>query len=219
MIGIGPDGGKDGQESALKKVREHLLQTQDDALAWIDYGNLLWGTGKPGLSKVAYQRSLDLKTRTADALNNLAVVMVSDQGFENWYAANEAVAIWKRALNSETNNSAALFNLGHYFNYFRLFEVALPYFQRVSQKVSIGEIHDGMAVAQSGLGQTAEGRAELKKAEDLGEKSDRFVRRYIEAGAAAAKPECTSKLNSISGLKDLKGFEKISYERLKARCS
>ena len=218
LIGIAPDGGKEGIEAAFKRIREHLLQAQDDALGWIDYGNLLWGSGKPGLSKVAYQRSLDLKTRTADAMNNLAVVLVSDQGFENWFAANEAVAIWKKALAQEPNNTAALFNLGHYFNYFRLFELALPYFQRAGQKISIGELHDGLAVAEYGSGQKAESVMEFKKAEEMGEKSDRFTKKYVDAGATEVKADCMKRLNEIPNGKDLKGFERISYERLVARC-
>ena len=218
LIGMSPDGGKAGATDAMKQVRDHLLQNQDDALGWIDYGNLLWGIGKPGLSKVAYQRSLEIKTRTADALNNLAVVLVSDQGFENWFAANESVALWKRALTHETTNSAALFNLGHYFNYFRLFELAQSYFERASHKVTIAEVHDGLGIAEYGLGQNTDGELELKKSEELGLKSDRFVRKYIEAGMSKTNAECLTRLSQIAGVNDLKGFEKISYERMKMRC-
>ena len=217
LIGISPDGGKLGAK-AIDQVREKLAQTQDDALAWIDYGNLLWGTGKPGLSKVAYQRSLDLKTRTADALNNLAVVLVSDQGFENWFAANEALALWKRALTHEQDNSAALFNVAHYFNYFRLFELAIPYFEKAAQKVNIGEVHDGLGVAEWGVGKPAESELEFKDADSKGLSSKRFTVKYIEAARASSLSECADRLDGIANLSDLKGFEKVSYERLKARC-
>lgn len=219
LIGLSPDGGKAGQDRAFSEVRAKLLQNQDDALAWIDYGNLLWGTGKPGLSKVAYQRSLELKTRKADAMNNLAVVLVSDQGYENWYAANEAVALWKQALKYEATNSAALYNLGHYFNYFRLFKHALPYYQKLSQKISIGEVHDGLGVAKWGLGQKAESEYEFKKAEELGQKSSRFVRRYISATTAKSPGDCLNELDDIGGVRDLKGFEKISVDRMRVRCA
>ena len=219
LIGMSPDGGKLGAVAAFESVRGKLVQSQDDALSWIDYGNLLWGTGKPGLSKIAYQRSLDLKTRKPDALNNLAVVMVSDQGFENWYAANEAVALWKNALKIESNNSAALFNLGHYFNYFRLFPLALPYFEKTVAKVSIGEVHDGLAVASYATGKIGEAELEFKKAEDLGEKSNRFAKKFIDAAKAESdKSSCLSALSDISNAKELKGFEKISADRLRARC-
>jgi len=221
LIGMQPDGGKLGSDAALKQVRDKLLQNQSDALSWIDYGNLLWGTGKPGLSKVAYQRSLDLKTRMSDAMNNLAVVMVSDQGFENWFAANEAIALWKKALTHESTNSAALFNLGHYFNYFRLFDDAQDYFEKALRKVDIGEVHDGLGVANYGLGKKTEAEMEFKKAEQQGQKPNRFARAYVKASqalAAGSKSDCASALDSIDGGKDLKGFEKISVERLKERC-
>ena len=218
LIGMSPDGGKLGV-AAFETVREKLLKSQEDGLSWIDYGNLLWGTGKPGLSKVAYQRALDLKTRKADALNNLAVVMVNDQGFENWFAANEAVALWKKALATEGDNTAALFNIGHYFNYFRMFSLALPYFEKVEAKVSIGEVHDGIAVASYALGKNGEADLEFKKAEDLGQKPSRFVKQYVEASKnESTKATCLSALNEISGAKELKGFEKISVDRLKMRC-
>jgi len=216
LIGMSPDGGKMGAIAAFSSVRAKLEQSQDDGLSWIDYGNLLWGTGKPGLSKVAYQRALDLKTRKPDALNNLAVVMVSDQGFENWFAANEAVALWKKALATESNNSAALFNLGHYFNYFRLFPLALPYFENASAKVSIGELHDGIAVASYATGKQGEAELEFKKAEDLGEPTSRFVKKYVDAARSEdKKSDC---LDALSGLKNVKGFEKVSVDRLRLRC-
>jgi tetratricopeptide (TPR) repeat protein len=218
LIGMSPDGGKDGPTASLKSVRDRLLANQSDALSWIDYGNLLWGTGKPGLSKVAYQRALDSKTRQADAMNNLAVVLVSDQGFENWFAANEAVALWKKALGYETTNSAALYNLGHYFNYFRLFEPAVSYFNKAARKVNVPEIHDEMGVAYYGVGKNAESDLEMKEAVTEGLKDNRFTAKYIEAGRAANRSDCTDRLNEISNAKDLRGFEKISYERMKLRC-
>jgi tetratricopeptide (TPR) repeat protein len=220
LIGISADGGKGGSAPALQEVREKLLKNQEDALSWIDYGNLLWGTGKPGLSKVAYQRSLDLKTRRSDALNNLAVVLVSDQGFENWSASNEAIVAWKKALSYESTNSAALFNLGHYFNYFRLFEPALVYFEKAERKVNIGEVHDGIAVASYGLGRKAEATMEFKKAEELGQNPKRFAKAYVTAAqalVAGSKDDCRDALDSVSN-KDMKGFEKISADLLKARC-
>lgn len=217
LIGLSPDGGKDGPEASFKRVRAALLASQADALSWIDYGNLLWGSGKPGLARVAYDRALSLKTRMADALNNVAVVMVSDLGFENWFAANEAVAYWKRALASESNNGAANFNLGHFFNYYRLFSLARPYFQRIVGQVSIPEVHDGLGVSLWALGTKTEAILEFNKAEQQGAKSDRFERKFAEAASVKGKA-CLESLDNI-GNKDLKGFEKNSAERLRQRCS
>jgi tetratricopeptide (TPR) repeat protein len=189
----------------------------EDALAWIDYGNLLWGSGKPGLAKIAYQRSLVLRTRAADAQNNLAVVEINDLGLENWFAANDALALWKKALVWEPGNSAALFNVGHLFNYYRLFKSARPYFERVLRKVQIGEVFDELAVSSQGIGEWEQSAAYRKKAEEAGLPTDRFTARFLEAGGASG-PECASLVLKFPGVADLKGFEKSSFTRLKQRC-
>ena len=217
LVGMSPDGGKLGLGAALRNIREKLLSNQDDTLSWIDYGNLLWGSGNPGLSKVAYERAFALKTRVADAMNNLAVVMVSDLGFENWFAANEAVALWKKALREESDNTAAAFNLGYLFNYYRLFELAHPYFETVSRRVSISDAHDGLAVSDLGLGQKSEAEIEFAKAESAGAKSNRFVKKFFEASQAGGA-ECVRLLGEIQNEKDLKGFERLSANLLKQRC-
>jgi tetratricopeptide (TPR) repeat protein len=217
LIGMDPDGGKIGREEAMKKVRDSLLKNLDDALGWIDYGNLLWGEGKPGLSIVAYDRSLALKSRYADAQNNRAVVLVSDLGLENWVAANDAIDLWKKALKVEPGNSAALFNLGHIFNYYRLFNLALPYLQNVSRKVRIGEVYDELAVSYWGLGKKTESNVNAKKADSLGLKPERFTRKFREAGLSKGEA-CLSRLGEIAGGTELKGFERISVNRMKQRC-
>ncbi|MBU6153930.1 MAG: tetratricopeptide repeat protein [Bdellovibrionales bacterium] len=217
LIGMDPDGGKIGREEALKKVREALLKNLDDALAWIDYGNLLWGLGKPGLSSIAYDRSFSLKARYADAQNNRAVVMISDLGLENWIAANEAVTLWRKAIQVEPGNAAALFNLGHIFNYYRLFNLALPHLQNASRRVKVGEVHDALAVAYWGLGKKTETSLNSKKAESLGLRSDRFTRKFRESSQLKGE-ECLSRLGEIAGGAELKGFERISVNRMKQRC-
>ncbi len=219
LIGMDPKGGKDGSTAAFSTIRSKLSKSQDDASAWIDYGNLLWGTGKPGLAKIAYEKALALKSRKADAINNLAVVLVSDQGLENWFAVNEAAALWKQALSIDRDNSAALFNLGHYYNYFRLFPLAIPYFEKVSNKFSISDVHDGLAVAYFATAKNGDAELQFKKAEDLGAKPNRFVKKFIEASKNESEPKvCSEFISDISGLNDLKVFEKISVERLQARC-
>ena len=217
LIGLDPDGGKVGRDESLKVVRELLLKSQDNALAWIDYGNLLWGLGKPGLSKIAYERSLSLRTRAADAQNNIAVVLVSDLGFENWFAANEAIALWKKAISIEPHNSAALFNLGHFFNYYRLYKLALPHLLKVSKRVKIGEVYDALAVSYFGLGKLTEAELNSKRAEDLGLSPSRFSRRYREATYEEGAT-CLMKISEIPGVNELKGFERVSVNRLKQRC-
>ncbi len=217
LIGMDPDGGKLGREEALKKVREALLKNLDDALAWIDYGNLLWGLGKPGLSSVAYDRSLSLKARWADAQNNRAVVMVSDLGLENWIAANEAVTLWRKAIQVEAGNSAALFNLGHVFNYYRLFNLALPHLQKAARKVRVAEVHDELAVTYWGLGKKTETTLNSRKADSLGLRPDRFTKKFRESSQLKGEA-CLGRLGEIAGVQELKGFERISVNRMKQRC-
>ena len=216
LIGMSPDGGSQGAENSFKTIRSRLLAKQDSALSWIDYGNLLWGSGKPGLARIAYDRALGLKTRMADALNNVAVVMVSDLGFENWFAANEAVAYWKRAISIEPSHSAANYNLGHFFNYYRLFSLARPYFEKIVRKVPIAGVHDGLGVARWGLDTQAEGILEFRRAEQLGADPNRFTRKYIGA-ATQGGFACLEILDKLAS-QDLKGFEKISENRLRERC-
>lgn len=217
LIGISADGGSLGRAEALRVTRDRLEKQVDDALGWIDYGNLLWGEGKPGLSKVAYQRALEIKTRTADALNNIAVVLVSDMGYENWFAANEAVATWKQALAKEPGNAAALLNLGHYFNYFRLFSLALPYYEKAAKKISLTEVHDGLAVAAWALRKSAESDLQFAKAEELGASKNRFVKKYVDSTRTESLKECRRALKEMSS-EELKGFEKVSFELQVARC-
>ena len=217
LIGTDPDGGKAGREEAIKKVREDLLKSQDNALAWIDYGNLLWGLSKPGLSRIAYERSLALRTRAADAQNNVAVVLVSDLGYENWFAVNEAVALWKKSLAIEPKNSAALFNLGHFYNYYRLFQLALPPLLKVSKRIKIGEVYDALGVAYGGLGKRSLSELNFKKADKLGMNPVRFTRKFREA-ALEKGAKCLSSLEQIPGAGDLRGFERVSFGRLKQRC-
>lgn len=218
LVGIAADGGSLGNVEAMRVAREKLEKKTDDALGWIDYGNLLWGEGKPGLSKVAYQRALELKTRTADALNNIAVVLVSDMGYENWVAVNEAVATWKQALSKDPQHVAALFNLGHYFNYFRLFKLAKPYLEKLASKISIAEVHDALGVSSWAMNQKAESDLQFSKAEELGIKKNRFSKKYIESAQASSAKDCLRRLDEIQS-SGLKGFEKVSFDLQKTRCS
>jgi tetratricopeptide (TPR) repeat protein len=225
LIGVSPDGGALGKTNALEKTRARLIESQEDAGAWIDYGNLLWGTGKPGLSRVAYQYASDLKKRKADALNNLAVVDLLDKGYENWFAANQAIAKWKSILKIDSKNIAALYNLGYLFNYHRMFELSLPYFEKASvefNKSNLHEkdLHDGIAIALHALGQISESELNFKKADQLGANPNRFVKRYIEAALSLEnQAACLEAISDIPSVKELKGFEKISIDRLRVRCA
>ena len=77
LAGLPTDGGKDSVPAALQKTRDKLLKNAENADAWVDYGNLLWGSGKPQLAKIAYDRALSLSHKNAPALNNRAVIRVA----------------------------------------------------------------------------------------------------------------------------------------------
>src|SRR6185437_14524196 len=77
LAGIAADGGADGREAALAKVRARLEKNTTDVSAWIDYGNLLWGSGKPLLAKIMYDYALTLSPDNASALNNRGVLEAS----------------------------------------------------------------------------------------------------------------------------------------------
>ncbi len=47
LAGVAADGGEAGKSKAFEQVRERLVKNAQDVPAWIDYGNLLWGEGKP----------------------------------------------------------------------------------------------------------------------------------------------------------------------------
>ncbi len=219
LIGIGPDGGKLGRDAALVQVRAKLNKDPADALSWIDYGNLLWGQGRPGLAQVAYQRSFDLNKRVADAMNNLAVVMVSDQGnsgYENWYSANEALSWWKKALRNESENPAALYNMAHFHNYYRLFKVARAPLETVSKKIKIAEVQDALAITYAGLGLRGDSEAALRAADGLGSNKNRFVRTFLDASKLTGKA-CLDRLDALQG--EPKAYERSAIERLRTRCA
>ncbi len=214
LVGIPPNGGRSGRESALAEVRQRLTRSSADAGAWLDYGNLLWGASRPGLAKVAYQRAFDLNRKVSDAKNNLGVIAVSERGIENWVAANEALALWRKALSEDAGNRAAQFNLAHIYNYYRLFRSAEPHVYRLAQTVAAPEVQDLIATTKFGVGRISEGTLALRQGDKMGLPADRFEKRFLQAvqlkGAA-----CGAQLTRLS---DLKGFEKIAVDRLKERC-
>jgi hypothetical protein len=224
LYGMDPQRGKDENSPDYQKVREILSSSvaeknpEEIANAWLNYGNLLWGSGKPGLAEIAYGKADQLKGKKAETLVNLAVIKVSDYGYEDWFAANAAMSKWKQALKIQPNNASAIYNIGHYYNYFRLFSLAFPYFKKIEGN-DIADIHDGLAVASEGTGKIAEADLHLRKAEDLGKKSKRFVNQFIRAARVESDPsECRSILSKMDDVKALIGFEQQSHDRLMARC-
>lgn len=83
--------------------------------------------------------------------------------------------------------------------------------------MALGEIHDGLAVSQWAMKKTAESELQFQKAEELGEKKDRFVKKYVDAVKADSLKQCKRELKDIDD-DGLKGFEKVAYDLQMERC-
>jgi tetratricopeptide (TPR) repeat protein len=221
LAGAPSDGGAEGESKALEKVRDRLTRNPADSSAWVDYGNLLWGAGKLQLSRLAFDRALQLNPKSAAALNNRAVVLLSSkEGAEDWMTASESLTLFQKALKEDEFFAAAKVNRGLLLNYYRLFERAKPLFEQVLVRNSLSDAEQGLAVALQGLGDSAGANAAFKKASAQGAQSSGFASLYHRA--AQVGPSNSSEcLDALSDLKSsaLSGFERDAYERLKQVCT
>jgi tetratricopeptide (TPR) repeat protein len=221
LAGISSDGGADGQAKAFDKVRDRLTRNPSDAGAWVDYGNLLWGSGKPQLSRLAYDRALQLNPKSTAALNNRAVVRLSTQGgAEDWATASESLAMFQKALKEDEFFTSAKINRGLLLNYYRLFERSKPLFEQVLVRNSLSDAEQGLAVALQGLGDSAGANAAFQKAVAQGASNSGFAALYHQA-ARMAPTKSSDCLDALSDLKaeSMSGFERDAYERLKQACA
>jgi tetratricopeptide (TPR) repeat protein len=187
--------------------------------AWVDYGNLLWGTGRPGLARIAYEQALLHQPAHADALNNMAVVQIMELKVETWSAAILAINAWKKAIGKQADHLASHFNLGLIYNYYRLFPEGERYFLKAVEKSpKLAEAHEGLAVAYYGQGRDSDAAEEAKKAVSLGLKPQSFSKRFRDVLLGDPK-ECKARADDLGRGNDLNGFELISVNLLKARCS
>lgn len=226
LAGIAADGGSDGRSSALSKVREKLSKNARDAMAWVDYGNLLWGEGKPALAAIAYDRALALDAKGAAgvaALNNRAVIVLSGDGEEDWLKAAEGSALLRDALSVDPLSVAAKMNRAAVFNYYRIFSKAKPLWEQVIAKAASADAHDGLAISLQGSGDTSGAQASFTRATDSGASRSRFALVYHETAAefvAGGAEKCSERASDLADMDDeLKGFEKQSAETLKSLCS
>ncbi len=218
LAGLAPDAGKEG----FKKVREQLSTSALNASAWVDYGNLLWGSGQPLLAKLMYDRALSIQRKNAHALNNEAVLLVKTEGHEDWYAASQAASFLLEALKNDEFFTTAKSNLAILYNYYRLFSRARTLWTQVLVKSKTVESEEGMAVVYQGLGNNKEADAALARARSLGASSSRFVHLFFKTSKLLDDPvhgpnECLSLLRSAE-ISAFKGFEKESLENLKRTC-
>ncbi len=243
LAGLSASAGAD----SMQKTRDKLLKNPSDAWAWSDYGNLLWGAGKPLFSKVAYDRALSLNPKNSAALNNRAVIVLSGDGEDDWYLAAEGQDLLKRALREDNFLVPAKVNLASLYGYYRIFPKAKSLWEQAATKNSSVEVEDGRAIAYQALGQSDEAASSFAKADSLGGASSRFAKVFHAAArlaqnlkgadpaqddagelAADASPDtdtdeksgtaCLKKLSELSET-ELAGFEKTAFTNLKRTCS
>jgi tetratricopeptide (TPR) repeat protein len=220
LAGISPDGGDEGVQAALSQVRQKLLGTPQNAALWLDYGNLLWGEGKPGLARIAYERALSLNGNSASALSNRGVLEVSltPEGAENPIAALRAAEYFRKSVSAEDLHLPSRMNLASLLNLYRLFGAARPFWDQVAVKAKSPDAWDGLAIAQAGAGAMQESAVTFQTADAQGGAGERFAKRYHQALRAA---DCAQKLELLGSLDEskLKGFERDALIRLKQECA
>jgi tetratricopeptide (TPR) repeat protein len=217
LTGISADGGVEGRAVALERTRARLLRDTKDLLAWVDYGNLLWGEGKPLLARISYERALLLDQKQPTALNNLGVLILSGTGQEDWYRSNEAETFFREALRKDELYLAARFNLGALYSYYRVFTRSKTYWSQVLSRAPGPDAWDGLAISHQGLGEYAKADSSFRKAKEFQAASKRFAAVFHEAAMVTDPKKCLSILGRIDP-DTIQGFEKESYLRLQRAC-
>ncbi len=219
LSGQAADGGREGKGAAFERVRQTLYSNPRDVASWIDYGNLLWGDGKPLLAKIAYERALTLDPKASAALNNRGVLIVSASGQEDWIRAAEADAFFRQALAKDELFLAAKFNRGALLNYYRLFDKSRSLWRQVAVVAPQSDALDGLAIAEQGLGDATLAKATFDRSTKAGASSNRVSNLFHEAARVATKnsSEC---LKVVRKLEDqtLQGFERSAVQNLKQFC-
>jgi len=227
LAGIAANGGEDGMKTALQKTRDRLLKVPADTAAWVDYGNLMWGSDKPLLAKIFYEKAASLNPRSSAALNNKAVVILSHNE-EDWLQAWEGNQLLQQSIQSDPLFTPSKANRAMLLNYYRIFSKAKPLWEQVLVKANqSAEFYDGLATAQQGSGNPVSAEAEFAKATELGSPKKRFANLYHQAvrvmqqntnmSAGDRGEKCVDLLEDID-LEKVQGFEKSSYEHLMGVC-
>lgn len=217
ISGMPANGGDSSALKSLEQVRKKLHQNGADAVAWTDYGNLLWGQGFDGVAKVAYERALASQPSNVYALNNRAVVVMSSADTAEWTRPLEAQSLLRKALEKDSFYTVAKMNLAQLYNYYRLFRKAHAYWEQVSVKHKDGQVYAGLAISTQGLGDFAQAAAQFEKAFDHGISSSGFVGRFHEAARQKEREACLKGLDRVS-IGDLQGLERDAVEALKEEC-
>lgn len=222
LSGVPADGGEGGRQAAFEKVREKLTKNSQDAMAWVDYGNLLWGEGKPLLAKISYDRALELEPKNVSALNNRAVVTVSGTAEEDWYRVIEGVSLLQQAMSKDPQFLPSKLNYALLLTYYRIFSKAKPLWESIQNKLPLADVWDGLAITYQGLGLGANSENAFKKAKAAGASPKRFAILFHEAAKKAAKSSkgASKCIDSLSDLEEpaIGGFEKLAVDHLRKAC-
>jgi tetratricopeptide (TPR) repeat protein len=228
LFGMPADGGAAGKTAAFAQIREKLSKNTSDANNWIDYGNLLWGSGTPMLARIAYEYALTIAPNSAGATSNEGVLVASD-GEEDWANAYDAAQYFREALKKDEFFLPAKMNMALLMNYYRLFSKSKPLWDQVrarAQGQAVTDINDGYAISSQGLGDLTSAEMEFNRASEGGANPNRFAEIFhraarqsfdrVEPGLAGEK--CLGTLNGL-GENGLNGFEKTAFESLKRACT
>ncbi len=216
LAGISPDGGKEGKEASMVRIRASLVQNPTDSPAWVDYGNLLWGSGQPGLARLAYDRAGQLNPRSPAALNNRGVAGLGGVSEEEWWKVEESDAFFQEALAKDAAFVPALMNRALLLNYYRLFPRSLKLWESLVSRSQAPEVLDGFAVALQGNSKMEAAEAQFRKATQAGASEGRWVRVFHEAARKKNPRQCLESLSQTSGPGS--GFEQQAYDTLKRSC-
>ncbi len=219
LSGQPADGGKEGRAGAFERVRRQLTENAKDSVSWIDYGNLLWGDGKPLLAKIAYERALLLNPKAAAALNNRGVLIASGSGQEDWIRVAEANHYFRQAISKDDLFLAAKFNRGAILNYYRIFSKAKPYWAQVAAVAPQPDAFDGLAISEQGMGAFDAAEKTFAKGSKSGGSSSRPSFVYHQAARVSRNDpgKCASPLPRL--VDETSGFERQAIEHLQRVCS
>lgn len=218
LSGQPADGGKEGRGNAFERIRQSLVENAKNPTAWIDYGNLLWGDGKPLVAKIAYERALLLNPKAAAALNNRGVLIASGSGQEDWIRVAEANQYFKQAIDKDELFLAAKFNRGAILNYYRIFSKAKPYWTQVAAVAPQPDVLDGIAISEQGQGNFEPAEKTFARATKAGAESGRPSLLYHQAARLSRTDpgKCVSLTNPL--LDETSGFEREAVMHLNELC-
>jgi tetratricopeptide (TPR) repeat protein len=218
LSGQPADGGKEGRGNAFERIRRQLIENAKDPVSWIDYGNLLWGEGKPLLAKIAYERALLLNPKAAAALNNRGVLIVSGSGQEDWIRVAEGNQYFVQAIQKDELFLAAKFNRGAILNYYRIFPKAKPYWSQVAAVAPQADVVDGIAISEQGVGMPEAAEKSFARATKAGGDSNRPSVAYHQAARIARNDPSKCVKLTDRALDETSGFERQSIQHLNEVC-